>query len=260
MEEGVPKTTETQCVEFALLICFEETEKSFDLRDMSNRIYEKYGLNFEINTATITPKHGLSFSTVCCNYNKKKIIDINTYYSKIFKTVQTTSEPEIQRIVCSGFWSCHCILGMFEETMQPLQWAQSKSVSPALLIRGPAISVWVVVLWCKDSKMSGSLVDQVNHALSPKQWSSAVAIIALTSWLTECFMANTWRCGRQWVPAMLTETLRVQAWGINVNSNFKKTMIVDLHSLQSTLHLTHKQTSMSCWSVLKKPTLERPLQ
>lgn len=120
------------------------------------------------------------------------------------------------------FWSSHCILGMFEETMQPLQWAQSKSVSPALLIRGPAISVWVVVLWCKDSKMSGSLVDQVNHALSLKQWSSAVAIIALTSWLTECFAANMWSCGQQWVPAMLTETLKVQAWQINVNSNKKK--------------------------------------
>lgn len=57
---------------------------------------------------------------------------------------------------------------------------------PALLIRGPAISVLVVVLWCKDSKMSGSLVDQVNHALSLKQRSSAALRPAdwLAGWLS----------------------------------------------------------------------------
>lgn len=150
---------------------------------------------------------------------------------------------------------------MFEETMQPLQWAQSKSVSPALLIRGPAISVWVVVLWCKDSKMSGSLVDQVNHALSLKQWSSAVAIIALTSWLTECFTANTWSCGRQWLPAMHTETFKVQAWetyrnvyGNNKNKNNGSEFLLPQPAIH--YHLTHKQTSMSCWSVLKSPDLK----
>lgn len=57
---------------------------------------------------------------------------------------------------------------------------------PALLIRGPAISVWVVVLWCKDSKMSGSLVDQVNHALSLKQRSSAV--LRPADWLADCLL------------------------------------------------------------------------
>lgn len=75
--------------------------------------------------------------------------------------------------------------------MQPLLRAQSKSVRPALLIGGPVISFLVVELRCKDSKMSGSLVNQLNHALSLKQWSSAVAVIAPTSWLTECFTANT---------------------------------------------------------------------
>lgn len=120
----------------------------------------------------------------------------------------------LQMITTSGsvFWESRSILGMFEGAMQPLKRAQSKSLSPALLIGGPAISVWVVVLWCKDSKMSGSLVDQVNHVLSRKQRSSAVAIIALTSWLTECFTANAWSCGRQWVPAKHKETLKVEAW------------------------------------------------
>lgn len=146
--------------------------------------------------------------------------------------------------------SSHCILGMLEETMQPLQGAQSKSVSPALLIRGPAISVWVVVLWCKDSKMSGSLVDQVNHALSLKQWSSAVAIIALTSWLTDCFTANTWSCGWQWLSAMHTET-----WEINVYKQYRESFF-SCRSLQSIINLTHKHTSISCWSVLKSPNLK----
>lgn len=59
---------------------------------------------------------------------------------------------------------------------------------PALLIRGPAISVWVVVLWCKDSEMSGSLVDQVNHALSLKQRSSAV--LRPADWLTDWLSAS----------------------------------------------------------------------
>ena len=146
---------------------------------------------------------------------------------------------------------------MFEETMQPLQWAQSKSVSPALLIRGPAISVWVVVLWCKDSKMSGSLVDQVNHALSLKQWSSAVAIIALTSRLTECFTANTWSCGRRWVPAMHTETFKVQGNNVYTVGIIKNNKWVSFrHRLQSITHLTHKQTSMSCWSVSESPQLK----
>lgn len=86
-----------------------------------------------------------------------------------------------------------------------VQWAQSKSVGPVLLIRAPAISVWVVVLWCKDSKMSGSLVDQVNHVLSVEQWGSAAAG---TGWLADCFTANVRSSGRLWLPAMNTETLK----------------------------------------------------
>lgn len=154
------------------------------------------------------------------------------------------------------FWSSYCILGMFEETMQPLQWAQRKSVSPALLIRGPAISVWVVVLWCKDGKMSGSLVDQVNHALSLKQWSWAVAIIALTSWLTECSAANTWSCGRRWVPAMLAGT-----WQINVNSNKKNNGCGFLFPLPAIYSSSDSQTDINGILIcVKKPRFKGPLQ
>lgn len=93
---------------------------------------------------------------------------------------------------CSEFrckWSSLCLCWINSLHPGPVEgnqaaitvnWTQSKPVSPALLIRGPAISVWVVVLWCKDNKMSGSLVDQVNHVLSLKQWSSAVASAGLT--------------------------------------------------------------------------------
>lgn len=167
----------------------------------------------------------------------------------------------------SVFWGSRSILGMFEGAMQPLKRAQSKSLSPALLIRGPAISVWVVVLWCKDSKMSGSLVDQVNHVLSRKQRSSAVAIIALTSWLTECFTANAWSCGRQWVPAKHKESLKVEPWK-HINNRKKnphqKTMVVCFfcHCLQPILHSAFdSQADINVMLIcVKKPRFKKLLQ
>lgn len=213
-----------------------------------------------------------TYSSSFCGNSNKAII-----YSDIKKRLFTISKPDVLYLSkCTStksrinyaangsvFWGSRSILGMFEGAMQPLKRAQSKSLSPALLIRGPAISVWVVVLWCKDSKMSGSLVDQVNHVLSRKQRSSAVAIIALTSWLTECFTANAWSCGRQWVPAKHKESLKVEPWKHINNRKKTHTKKQWLCVFSATacnqfciLHLTHKQTSMSCWSVLKSPDLK----
>lgn len=91
---------------------------------------------------------------------------------------------------------------------------------PALLIRGPAISVWVVVLWCKDSKMSGSLVDQVNRALSLKQPSSALLHPAdwLADWLTASQPAHEACRGRHSSAAALAESFRLlEGGGLNVD-------------------------------------------
>lgn len=117
-------------------------------------------------------------------------------YSQIKK--KTPSEPKLHHVLCckwsSSLYLCFDVVSVSLVCLSKAcsHYSEHKANQWVLLCLsgGPAISVWVVVLWCKESKMSGSLVDQVNHALSLKQCSLAVAIIALTSWLTECFMAT----------------------------------------------------------------------